>query len=195
MKKLLPIILLESNQINKIGDICKFDYGLNIAGKADIGYPAQHLYIIDPEAKIEEGDYVIEDIGGTVYGPIDKESIIENPKKIIATTDKSLRLPEPKDKNIEIYNYLLPRIPESFIKSYITNPVKEVFVEFDSIEWLKDADTLKLTSNNEIIIHENNKVYSREEVIDLISDFIRCEDGLNQNFDIKNHNKWISDNL
>ena len=49
----------------------------------------QHLYITTDE-EIREGDYVIEDIGGVVYGPIDRESIVENPKKIILTTDPDL---------------------------------------------------------------------------------------------------------
>ncbi len=50
---------------------------------------AQHIYITSDE-EIKEGDYVIEDIGGVVYGPIDRESIVENPKKIILTTDQDL---------------------------------------------------------------------------------------------------------
>jgi hypothetical protein len=50
---------------------------------------AQHIYITSNE-EVRGGDYVIEDIGGTVYGPIDRESIIENPKKIILTDDTDL---------------------------------------------------------------------------------------------------------
>jgi hypothetical protein len=49
----------------------------------------QHIYITSDE-EIKEGEYVIEDIGGVVYGPIDRESIVENPKKIILTTDQDL---------------------------------------------------------------------------------------------------------
>lgn len=57
--------------------------------KKNDGVNPQHIYITSDE-EIKEGDYVIEDYGGVAYGPIDRESIIENPKKIILTTDQDL---------------------------------------------------------------------------------------------------------
>ena len=52
------LVMLPSEEINKIGDICLFDYGINIAGVADIGYPTQHLYILNDE-KAKNGDWAI----------------------------------------------------------------------------------------------------------------------------------------
>lgn len=41
-----------------------------------------YLLVVD-DSEIKEGDYVHENISG-VYGPIDRDSIVENPQKIIA---------------------------------------------------------------------------------------------------------------
>jgi hypothetical protein len=68
----------------------------------------QHIYITSDE-QIKEGDYVIEDIGGTVYGPVDRESIVENPKKIILTTDPSLA-PD------------VQKIDDTFLEWFVKNP-------------------------------------------------------------------------
>jgi hypothetical protein len=45
-------------------------------------------FIVSSNEEIKENDYVIEDIGGTIYGPIDRESIVENPKKVIVQQDQ-----------------------------------------------------------------------------------------------------------
>jgi len=45
-------------------------------------------FIVTSDEEIKENDYVIEDIGGTIYGPIDRESIVENPKKVIVQQDQ-----------------------------------------------------------------------------------------------------------
>lgn len=52
-----------------------------------------------------------------------------------------------------------------------------------------------IASKHQSILSVKEKMYTKTEVIDLISDFIKCKDGLNQNFDIKYHNKWIDQNL
>lgn len=56
------LILVEydhGNYPNKIGDICKFPYGLNIAAKYDMGYPVIRPYVISETEKIEVGDWYI----------------------------------------------------------------------------------------------------------------------------------------
>ena len=59
------LVLIESkdsnNPINKIGDICRFDYGLNIAGKEDLGYPVVTPIIISETEEINMGDSYIDD--------------------------------------------------------------------------------------------------------------------------------------
>jgi hypothetical protein len=74
------------------------------------GYSGFHLYITSSNEEIKEGDYVIEDIGGVVYGPIDRESIVENPKKIILTTD------------LELINDGVQPIDNEFLEWFVKNP-------------------------------------------------------------------------
>jgi len=76
------------------------------------GSEYQNIYITSDE-EIKEGDYVIEDIGGVVYGPIDRESIVENPKKIILTTDQDLI----KDG--------VQAIDDKFLEWFVENPTCE----------------------------------------------------------------------
>ena len=66
-----------------------FDFHPYNERRLNTWYKPQHIYITSDE-EIKEGNYVVEDIGGGVYGPIDRESIVENPKKIILTTDQDL---------------------------------------------------------------------------------------------------------
>ena len=98
-----------------------------------------HLYITSDDT-IKEGDYVIEDIGGVVYGPIDKESIVENPQKIIATTEIGLgEIPN----SVPGFNFPdkigLPQPSQSFIEVFVReynkgNVITDVLVEMHCIE-------------------------------------------------------------
>jgi hypothetical protein len=63
------LILVEydhGNYPNKIGDICKFPYGLNIAGKNDMGYPVIKPIIISETEQIKLGDWVYDLDNGIV---------------------------------------------------------------------------------------------------------------------------------
>ena len=117
--------------------------------------------------------------------------------KIIATTDTSLNLPQ---------------IPQQFIQQYIEeynkdNQITEVLVEveeyeFKQTEWFQEAPythkykewRLKLDSQNQINICKQKDSWSREEVIDLISDWTKMKSGLNMNLP-NNFNQWIEENL
>ena len=53
---------------------------------------------------------------------------------------------------------------------------------------------LKLDSQNQITIRKQKDSWSREEVIDLISDWTKMKSGLNMNLP-NNFNQWIEENL
>jgi hypothetical protein len=66
-------------------------------------------FIVTSDEEIKENDYVIEDIGGTIYGPIDRESIVENPKKVIVQQDQIdfSALLEEEQKKIGWFDYAI----------------------------------------------------------------------------------------
>lgn len=119
---------------------------------------SKHLYILSDDT-IQEGDYVIDSMG-EVFGPYEKGDIIgKEAKKIIATTDISLRL---------------PRIPQSFINEYIIkynkgDQVKKVMVQYHNnlsdpnrltdfdVPWAKDniiiINLIKTTFDRDDILH------------------------------------------
>ncbi len=83
----------------------------------------RHIYITSEE-EVKDGCYVIEDYGGVVYGPVDKESIIKNPKKIILTTDPDLITDGVQE------------IPEEFLEYLVKNPSCEwVEVDHERVLW------------------------------------------------------------
>jgi hypothetical protein len=87
------------------------------------GYKPTNIYITNDE-KIKEGDYVIEDIGGVVYGPIDRDSIVENPKKIILTSDQ------------ELTEHGIQSIDDEFLEWFVNNPNCE-YVEVELLQAYK----------------------------------------------------------
>ena len=88
----------------------------------------------------------------------------KNCKKIIATTNPELKLPQ---------------IPQDFIKYFVEKQgnVKSVSIEMEEIKtgWLNDNDQMlevntgrfqpKLTKDNEVIISLEEKSYTRDEMI------------------------------
>ena len=137
----------------------------------------QHLYLVSDD-KIQEGDYVIEEIGGVVFGPIEEGDIIQNAKKIIATTDKSLTdlYDEPKEAYTGIpprkstvsfpKKNRLPQIPQSFVKQYVeaNGKIDEVLVKYKPDYPLAVGERcIPKLQNNEVIIYQD-RTYTREEV-------------------------------
>jgi hypothetical protein len=135
----------------------------------------QHLYITSDE-EIKEGDWFINEqyfISNKAEleiwqhnGEVKPSS---NPKKIIATTDKSLRFV----KDHVHYNFL-PQIPESFIKAYVEaqGNIKEVNVEYEEQvirtgnvgrKNYKSVYKVKTRSDNTIIIHPS-RTYTKEDL-------------------------------
>ena len=137
----------------------------------------RHLYFLSNK-EIKEGDWFINRNDNTIFQVKSKEegeslNIFIGFNKIIATTDISLRLPQPSKEFIQ-----------AFIAAYNEyEPIKWVNVEFEeyatetNYELEIDCSTplfrLKLNSSNEIIIKKVKDSWTREEVIELL---FKCQD-------------------
>jgi hypothetical protein len=119
----------------------------------------QHLYITSNE-EIKKSDWYYNERRKTV----EQGNFMINTcelifcKKIIATTDTSLGLPQPSKSFIQAY-----------IKAYNENkPITKVLVEMESafnIPTIYDYKQIKVNSSNEITIKKIKDSYTREEVI------------------------------
>lgn len=243
MKQLHNVVMLPTNEATLLYSVGK-QLSLRKTPIEVIGndYGNHHLYLTSSE-EIKEGDWFLSDDrnhisetpkyrveqciaieNGWIYGSIDKMGQGHNPdwsKKIVATTDKSLRLPE---------------IPESFIQAYIKaynegKPITEVLVEYEEffkgaiVEYrgkeylMEDCNNysrsylpiegngqrlnssrnelfiknpkLKLRSDNTVIISPS-KTYTREEVITFAK---YAKNYQSPNTVETAFNKWIEQNL
>lgn len=176
----------------------------------------QHLYFTSDE-KIEEGDWCIllenHYINGGV-GKYNKEKAIgyglHNTKffrKIVATTDKSLKIYESETLasasgfNLKTDDILLPQIPQSFIKEYVKSggKIDEVEIELDcyedrQCECKNNSDCLnigiKVDSNNCVIVHSIKDSWSREEVEKLLLLAFNAN-----RYSIARQEDWIKENM
>jgi len=174
----------------------------------------QHLYILSNE-EIKDGDVWIENqkyCSNRV--PITHLVKDRFNQKIIATTDKSIICNCQEDVDVETNTRFhqagchrelqLPQISSQFIKYFIekNGDVDYVEVEYDcdhSQMPNKVIDVLKLTDNNEVIIHlPKKKIYSRKEVEKLIhASHIHFIGHKLKGKDVPENlvNKWIEENL
>lgn len=151
----------------------------------------QHLYFISDE-EIKEGDHILCMYGNTIdtwsiHTDYQMASGHECCKKIIASTDKSLKL-STTDDIYEGFLKSIPQIPESFIKAYIKaynegNVIKEVELEMKTVRDVSMPDEalhyrggwrdiITTNSSNEVqIIHSSKDSYTREEVTNLLFKF------------------------
>lgn len=145
----------------------------------------QHLYLISDEES-KEGDYFID-----FEGNLGKEDSFEYPierRKVIATTDDSLRNMGDEGIIDHVVGKDLPKISEDFIKVYVKaynegNPIEEVMVEYccqrcgvsnnkhkmgckDSHLWVQVP---KLRDDNTVIISMiEESIPNREQVARLV---------------------------
>ncbi len=125
--------------------------------REDLQVTNQNLYITSDE-EIKEGDYVIEDIGGVVYGPIDRDSVVENPKKIILTTDQDLV----KDG--------VQSIGDEFLEWFVKNPSCDKVDVVDDTYTVGEMSKLPLGTRNhkyKIIIPQESMQETPEKTKDL----------------------------
>jgi hypothetical protein len=160
----------------------------------------QHLYILSDD-EIKEGDWYIKELFNTLkydWYKVVTERFPNDYKKIIATTDKSLDLPQPSQSFIEKY-------VEEYNKG---NVIAEVLVEYETatnqvpngttIDWLKVNP-----KDNTITIKKVKDSWSREETVTLClkmqHDYIKykesCHYGPNMREITDWTDKWIEENL
>ena len=160
----------------------------------------QHLYITSNE-EIKESDHYLKPNDNSVWIRSKNSNIITiGSKKIIATTDESLGLPQLSQQFIEKY------IEEYNKGNIISEGLVEVEVDLENYNnWeppfpYKSLDEqvfykLKLDSQNTITIRKIKDSWNREEVIDLCrSAYLYGEQGA-----LKLHNgvfkEWLKENL
>jgi len=158
----------------------------------------QHLYFTSDE-KIRKDDWFIHSSHGTTTllkaKQINLKEIIDNEgktcwveysKKIVATTDKSLKTS--LNTHSELHSkgiYTLPQIPQQFIEDYCkVGGIDEVLLEYEGKFCWVCKDTivnnihceghelqLKLDSNNYVTTYPIKDSWSRDEVIKLFETF------------------------
>lgn len=178
MKKPAQVVMLSTNEKASL-KLGQNRLLVNNTFGYDSHFTNQHLYILSDE-EIEEEDWCYGMDGIFQYkGKINLPDI-ELPKKIIATTDRSLGLVV--DQNgcpMQAYSEFLPQLSQSFIDKFVEeynkgNVITEVMVEYEKIlvGWEPDysfehldiegsknvyMDLLKINPDNTINI-SNSKV-------------------------------------
>lgn len=205
MKKTHKVVMLPTE---------KAELGFNNKGELVTGdtilwsndaHKAQHLYIISDD-EIKKGDWFIneqyfleEKVELAIWQHNGKIIPNSNPKKIVATTDKSLTIS--KD-GFEGKNWLLNQIHESFINTFIKNynngtPITKVNLEMELIpnpNYTGSGDNIilgykiKTRPDNTVIIHQS-KTYSRSNIKDLLKRFS------NDYNILTSVDQWIKENL
>ena len=225
MKKLAQVVMLPTNEKAKIGDIVmsKFD-DIHILTKNDGNEYAktvtsQHLYILSDE-EIKEGDWFVGFADGSIKPfvkqadestvkinnwQLNKKGYSSN-KKIIATTDRSLKVFIHTTMAIDMDDCYesLPQPSQSFIEKFVDeynkgNVITEVMVEYESIgayanpKYNSDYQ-LKINSDNTINIINSKERWSREEVVEIFNKMFSTDiiDAYVKKVDF---DKWIEENL
>jgi hypothetical protein len=210
MEKTVKVVMLPTEKASNISLINSKKL-LEYNSYPDVGSytrnrQAQHLYFLSDD-EIKEGDWAIHPSKG-IYQAIRELDELSGSKKIIATTDKSLKIvigdsgwKSADDGGWNEYKpeyKLLPQMPESFIQAYIKaynegKPITEVALEMEWYQPNQDQNyyRLKLRPDNTVTIHQA-KMYTRGEVIKLITTF-----DIQKGKDIETVelDKWIEDNL
>ena len=174
----------------------------------------QHLYILSDD-EIKEGDWFIYGNNESGYhldtkAPdtsqrfgVNTNRSINNPKKVIASTDLSLLKPGAGAFNSKA---CLPQPSEQFLTQYVkaynnAKPIEEVEVEYELCETYRMDECnsrfhccenpmkLKISSNNTINIKLVKDTWTKEEVINLL---YKTKASL---FTPEEMDKWIEENL
>jgi hypothetical protein len=173
-----------------------------------------YLYFTSDE-EIKEGDWFIRNVGSilAVEQYIKDDHLYAKDRKIVATTDKSLKISVVPGFNGFIKS--LPQISQQFQKEYVkAGGIDEVLVDYETnyINWKHDdkiealIDTLepKTDSNNCLIIHPvEPKLYTRENVEELLAkywyeneyDAINSKDTDKASKSREAFDNWIKENL
>ena len=165
----------------------------------------QHLYIISDDEIKENNTHFYNPHSGQLHisgNHTDYIAINKNGcKKIIATTDTSLKIDNPNYDIGKLAYITLPQPSQQFIQKYIEeynrgNIINDVLVEYGIIYEgrsydLYNPDKLKVNlKNNTITIKKVKDSWNREEILNDI------EQAIIQGLDIGQYrDKWIKENL
>lgn len=223
MKKKSKVVMLPTDEKVQVNQIYKDEGELKVSKEINRTFSGQHLYFTSDEY-IKEGwvidndnelKYINSSVINTKTGIArhldDTPFILDGCRKIIATTDTSIRehddtVPYPKTKEA------LPQIPQSFIEEYARQggidevelelelkPIpKDMPIDYEMLDETHHSNhRLKLTSNNEVIVNLiEEKMYSKEILISMLKRvFIeggKCARNFEYDFDI---DEWIKENL
>ena len=229
-RKKCKVVMLPS-KYKQAGSIITIGDTLHYTEKypSENGYVSQHLYITSDD-EIKEGDCCINNkkeifkvknsAGNILHNPSTKEPFQKwIGKKIIATTDKSLKIKDDwnnfmdRAKRLGVspslleekeggMNISLPQPSKAFIEKYCeVGGINEVIVEYILYS---DSQTFHFTPliklSNEITIHPiKEKMYSRKELLDFVSPLIgklesEFGDPTKEGIEIAKE-KWIKGNL
>ena len=211
--KKCKIVMLPTNESSKIGNLATYQKrslskvikeGVN---PKDSTVQFWNLYIISDDEIKENNTHFYNPHSGQLHisgNHTDYIAINKNGcKKIIATTDVSLGLPQPSKQFIQKYI-------EEYNKG---NIITEVMVEYELIsneEYFLNTinpdddvpyfdENLKINPNdNTITIKKVKDSYTREEVVKLLVDCcgeVSCEDGKLLGKNPEELYKWIDENL
>ena len=189
--KKAKVVMLPTEKASEFGIHMNGSLCFHPKAKWNLNITPHHLYILSEE-EIKEGDWVITTISEIdVYNQIEK---FENKcdklycKKIIATTDTSLRIGGNTGRRENGISIPIPQPSESFIQKYVEKynkgeQITEVMVEYE-IEEIFDSnaapdthpgyevDVLKISQDNTITIRQVKDSWSREEVVEFLKDWI-----------------------
>ena len=169
-------------------------------------YEPQHLYFTSDE-EIKEGDWILDTITGRIAQNINTciKKFNDAIKKIIASTDTSLGLPQPSTAFIEKYisecnkGNIIERVMVEYLKIHVGWEPDYSF-EDEGIEGSKETYQFipKVSKDNTITISKVKDNWNRNEVIEFTERYTRMvqekEIQLNAYKAIHNQN-WINKNL
>lgn len=210
------VIILPTNKEAKIGDLSIIDGILKQTFSNCIEQKLQHLYITSNE-KIKEGDWCYkEDVKNKIFKWVNTENDWYNDsKKIIATTNTSLKSYHFTKGVFKDLEYSLPQPSHQFIEKYIEeynkgNVITKILVEVELInkkEYIDEQDAygydnfiykLKRDSQNQITIRKQKDNWNREEMHETLHEFVKFA---NEIFDssrfisVVDLDKWIEKKL
>ena len=180
------VVMLPTNEPSKIGNLATYQKrslakvikeGIN-----PIGSTVQfwNLYIISDD-EIKKGDYIYCTITNAIeIAKYNHDYLIRDWKKVIATTDTSLKIDNPNYDIGRLAYINLPQPSKQFIEKYIEeynkgNIITDVLVEYEYL--LDDRAVLPYwnlkvnTKDNTITIKKLKETYNKEELCQILEKY------------------------
>lgn len=199
--KRAKVIMLPTNTISNIISGNKTNELILVKNSSKVNYgKSQHLYIISDD-EIKDGDWYY-DYGCHLVNissirQYKGQMLSDKDKKILATTDTSLKIEGKLYKTITN----LPQPSQQFIEKYIEeynkgNIIKDVLVEYEYNSFYNNKyfdEELKINpKDNTITIKKLKDSWNRDEVVELLGRMRIDDINKGSNFSLES---WIKENL